>query len=111
MKSALKEKRVLLIAFLAIAVVLFAGWRYPMVKPNSWNYKIVPVNGMTQGEQVLKDMDAQGWEFIAVQPMRTQAELIPKMQSAQSAQNRPAPQGKTAPIGQPEALYFFRRAK
>jgi hypothetical protein len=111
MKSALKEKKVLLILSLVTAVMLFAGWRYPQAKPSKWDYKIMTVNSSMSGEQMLKFMDDQGWEFIAAQPVRTQAEMVPKMQPAQIPQNLPVPQGKAAPVGQPDALYFFRRAK
>jgi hypothetical protein len=73
---------------------------------------IVPVNAMTAGEVLLKEeRDAQGWELIAVQALRTQADLTPKMQNVQAqadtAQFAPPP----AASGKSEALYFFRRAK
>lgn len=90
--------------------MLLIGWRYPQPPPTSWEYKIVPVHTVAQGEEILKDMDAQGWEMIAVQSQRTQADLTPRLQPVQS---QPV-QTQIVPIDppeKPEALYFFKRAK
>ena len=97
-------------AFILITLVLLIGWRYPQTAPTGWEYKIVPVHAVTQGEEILKDMDAQGWELIAVQSQRTQAELVPRLQPVQAQGNEPQII-QTDPSGRPEALYFFKRAK
>ena len=121
----MRERKVwLTIILLITTTALLVGWRYPQSKANSWDYKIVPVDSVTQGEEVLKEMDGKGWELIAVQPVRTQAVLVPKIQLVQKTPPPTFPSSKPQRFremgeasknqtasDQPEAMYFFRRAR
>src|SRR5687767_10568941 len=93
-------------------VILLAGWRYSQGRVSSWEYKIVPINDVEQGERSLKELDANGWEFIAVQSLRTEAELVPTIRPVQ-IQTSPFSQQTfpLTPSEKAEAYYFFRRAK
>src|SRR5262245_3770196 len=98
-------------AFILSVLVLLLGWRYQQTNFTSWEYKIVPVNAMAAGEVLLKEMDAQGWELIAVQALRTQADLNPRVEKLQALTSTAQYTPPSAASGKSEALYFFKRAK
>jgi hypothetical protein len=98
-------------AFILVVLVLLLGWRYQQANFTSWEYKIVPVNAMTAGEGLLKEMDAQGWELITVQALRTQADLAPRAEKIQAQTSTAQLTPPSAASAKSEALYFFRRAK
>lgn len=108
----MRDKKVWLqFAFILGALVLLLGWRYQQANFTGWEYKIVPVKAMTAGEVLLKEMDTQEWELIAVQALRTQAEHVTRAEKIQAQASTAQFTPPSAASSQSEALYFFRRAK
>src|SRR5262245_57224013 len=97
-------------AFILSVLVLLLGWRYQQTNYTRWEYKIIPVNTMAAGEVSLKEMDGQGWELIAVQALRTQAEFPPRVEKLQAQTSTTQFIPPSSASGKSEALYFFKRA-
>ena len=84
-----------------IALMGLVGWsghgQSPKATAATWEYKIVPVQNVTMGETVLRELGAQGWEFAAVQ-----TNLAPRVRKAEADLRA----GDFT-----DAYYFFKRAK